>query len=346
MGGVIGLTGYTLMNRGLFDNKVPGYAEFATCGQNLRVGGDVKERGVLVGEISQITHTKAGDCRITLGLFPESLEDVPSNVSAQIRAKTIFGEKWVELIYPRNPSGEHFAAGDTIPQSRTIEPLEVETILNLAMPLLSAIDPHRLAGALDALAGGFVGHERAAVRAMTSGIEALKPVNRNEGLVRKGVAQLGQTADVLNQVDQDLLQSLRNLDKLNRFTVAHAGLIGENLNKAPALLNELTRLFRQRFGTITKLVRSGATVLDVLAARSGDLDRLLKVLPVFDANWIRNLNHQCVHRQANDEEAAGQPGDPVPGRCWRVHNLLSHSRGPYGADEGPAPGRRNRRRGR
>lgn len=309
-------------------------AEFAHCGQGLRVGGDVKERGVLVGMIQSITRLQDGTCRVGLLLEPGDVDQIPANVGAQIRAKTIFGEKWVELLYPSDPDQARIAEGDTIPQDRTIDPLEVETILNTALPLLDAINPEHLAGALDALAGGFVGHEDAAIQSIEDGIRALEPFNNNEGALREGIEQLARSSEVLDDVDSDLVRALDNLSDLNDFTTANRDLIESNLLKTPRLLEELTALFETRFTDFTKIVNQGATVVSVLAARTEDLDHLLNALPRFNSNWIRNLNHVCRYRQQTDEPGKSV-GEQVPGRCWRVHNIISESRGPYGPKEGP-----------
>lgn len=328
------LTGYTLVNGGLTDSTVPAYAMFGNCGQGLRVRGDVKLRGVLVGRINGIEKVVGGDCKVELGMFPEDIGDVPANVEAQIRAKTVFGEKWVELIYPAESDDARLAEGDVIPKERTIDPLEVETILDTALPLLEAVDPEALAETLHALKTGFVGHEEAIIRGMESGIEALKPLNDNEDLLNKGIGQFRDTGEVLEDVDQDLLEALDKLDTVQRFTVDNQGLIAENFDKVPRLLDELTVLFTSRFGDFTKLVDRGATVIGILAARTQDLDKLLEVLPRFNAAWIRNLNHVCRYRQTTDEPGKST-GSRVPGRCWRVHNIVSQSQGAYGPGEGP-----------
>ena len=311
-------------------------AEFAHCGQGLRVGGDVKERGVLVGRIDSIARQDDGSCRVGLLLEPSDIDQIPANVGAQIRAKTIFGEKWVELLVPSDPVDARIADGDNIPQDRTIDPLEVETILNTALPLLDAIDPEHLSGMLEALAEGFVGQEDAAIRGIEEGIEALRPFNENEKLLEEGLEQLAQSSEVLDDVDSDLMQSLDNLDSLNGFTINNRELIESNLIKAPRLLDELSNLFETRFVDFTKIVNQGATVVSVLAARSEDLDHLLNSLPRFNSNWIRNLNHVCRYRQATDEPGKSV-GERVPGRCWRVHNIFSTSQGPYAPGEGPEP---------
>ena len=314
----------------------PAYAEFANCGQGLRVGGDIKLRGVLVGKIELIERVSGGDCRIKLGLFPSDVDQIPANSGAQIRAKTVFGEKWVEILYPKDPEEARLAADDTIPRERTIDPLEIETILNIGLPILDAIDPEHLAGALEALANGFVGHEEAAIRGIEDGIDALAPFTDNGELFQKGIDQLAGSADILDQVDEDLLQALDNLDDVNRFTLQNEGLIEENFDKTPRLLNELSSLFNTHYGDFTKIVNQGATVIGVVASRAEDLDRLLNVLPQFNSGWIRNLGHVCRYRQATDEPGK-EIGERVPGRCWRVHNIVAHSRGAYPPGKEPRP---------
>ena len=339
--GAFGVTGFVLVNGGLTRNFTPAFAEFSNCGQGLRVRGDVKLRGVLVGFIEDIDRELGQNCRVMLGLFPDKTEQIPANVGAQIRAKTIFGEKWVELLYPKDSATATIGEDDVIPTSRTIDPLEVETILNTALPLLESIDPENLAATLDALANGFSGHEEAAIRATVSGIRALEPLNENEGLLNKGISQLAESGKVFQDIDDDLFVALEKLDNVQRFTIDKQALIAANFQKVPALLDELQFLFSSRFSDITKLVDRGATVIGILAARTEDLDRLLTVLPEFNSRWIRNLGHTCRHRQPTDEKKANgetkEPGDRVPGRCWRVHNLLSHTQGPYNKRNKPRP---------
>ena len=338
--GSVVLTGLFLTGK-VRPRVVPVSAEFVNCGQGLREGGDVKLRGVLVGKIGVIELAGNGnDCRVNLDLFPQDVDQVPANAGAQIRAKTIFGEKWVEILTPDPASSENIAAGDVIPRDRTIDPLEVETILNVALPLLEAIDPEYLAGTLEALSEGFVGHEGAAIRGIEEGIKALEVPLNNEAEFKESIDQLAGTGETLSEVDDDLLVAMRNLDELNRFTIENADLVSESLDRAPELLGELSTLFETRFGDLVELANSGATVLGIVSSRTGDLDRLLNALPKFNSAWIRNLNHVCRYRQQTDEPGKAT-GDRVPGRCWRVHNLVTDSRGAYEPGKGPGPERRS-----
>ncbi|MDQ3981702.1 MAG: hypothetical protein M3271_03365, partial [Actinomycetota bacterium] len=87
---------------------------------------------------------------------------------------------------------------------------------------------------------------------------------------------------------------------------------------------------------LTKLVDRGATVIGIVSSRTDDLEKLLEVLPQFNSKWIRNLAPVCRYRQATSEPGR-EVGDRVPGRCWRVHNIISHSQGAYEPGEGPKP---------
>ncbi|MFN2586858.1 MAG: MCE family protein [Actinomycetota bacterium] len=335
MGAAAAFTGLTLTGS-IGSNAKKAFAEFANCGQGLREGGDVKLRGVLVGRLGPLERTGDGGCRVRLDLFPDAIAQIPGNAGAEIRAKTVFGEKWVELVYPDDPPTETIAAGDVIPRERTLDPLEVETILNTGLPLLEAIDPENLAAALEALSEGFEGQEDDAVAAIREGIRALEPLNEDKALLAKGIDQLNESSDVLRDVDDDLLAAMANLDEVNEFTIANQGLIDENLERAPLLLDELSVLFETRFADLTKLVDRGATVIGLISSRTDDLEKLLTVLPQFNSRWIRNLAPVCRYRQATTEPGR-EVGDRVPGRCWRVHNIISHSQGAYGPNEGPHP---------
>src|SRR5688500_10614550 len=209
---------------------VPVAAEFENCGQGLREGGDVKLRGVLVGTIGPIELVnEGGDCRVGLDLKPDDVELIPADAGAEIRAKTIFGEKWVEMVVPESSTAGTIQEGDVIPKDRTADPLEVETILNVALPLLDAVDPEYLAGALEALAEGFVGHEDAVITGIDRGIVALEAPRDNQDDLIEGISQLEESGEVLTDIDVDPLRTLANLDDLNLVTSSHSALINENL---------------------------------------------------------------------------------------------------------------------
>jgi len=110
----------------------------ANTGLQLPAGADVKIRGVIVGEVRERDVTPDG-AKLTLGLYPDQLDTIPSNVSARLLPKTLFGEKYVALQVPEQPSPSAIGSGDVIEQSEVA--IEVDKVLNDIYPLLRAVQP-------------------------------------------------------------------------------------------------------------------------------------------------------------------------------------------------------------
>jgi phospholipid/cholesterol/gamma-HCH transport system substrate-binding protein len=128
--------------------------ETSVIGLQLPARADVKIRGVIVGEVLDMSATSDG-AELTLGLFPSQVHTIPANVTASIVPKTLFGEKYVSLIVPDEPSPKSISAGATI--KRTVVSTEVEKVLSDLYPLLRAVEPAELNQTLNALATALEG---------------------------------------------------------------------------------------------------------------------------------------------------------------------------------------------
>ena len=128
--------------------------ETSEIGLQLPSRADVKIRGVIVGEVLDMTANAEG-AELTLGLFPSQVHTIPENVTASIVPKTLFGEKYVSLIIPDDPSSTAIKAGDTI--TRTEVSTEVEKVLSDLYPLLRTVEPAELNKTLNALATALEG---------------------------------------------------------------------------------------------------------------------------------------------------------------------------------------------
>ncbi len=146
------------MTYATFSKKFTDYdrvkVETSKIGLQLPSRADVKIRGVLVGEVLDMTATSEG-AELTLGLFPSQVDTIPDNVTASIVPKTLFGEKYVSLIIPDEPSASPISAGDTI--KRTVVATEVEKVLSDLYPLLRTVEPAELNATLNALATALEG---------------------------------------------------------------------------------------------------------------------------------------------------------------------------------------------
>lgn len=144
---------------GVFTQKFSDYDEVTVhasrIGLQLPHRADVKIKGVIVGEVLDYRPTAEG-ADITLGLYKDRTTQVPSDVTASILPKTLFGEKFVSLIVPEGgSSAQPIADGDVIERANLS--IEVEQVLSDLYPLLRAVQPADLNTTLNAVATALEG---------------------------------------------------------------------------------------------------------------------------------------------------------------------------------------------
>ena len=263
-------------------------ATFARAGQLLRASSDVKLHGVLVGEVTRIDVARDGSARVAMRMFPD--QKIPDNVGAAIRAKTLFGEKFVALAIPAKPSTTYLRNGSEIPESRTVPPFEVETVLAKAVPVLNAIDPQQFAAALHALAVGFVGNTEQLRRATVQGEHLLTGTERTLPNLERNLVHLRHFASALNQSDTDLLRALDGLTAVGEVLRTHPEEFDATLNNLVPLATNLGDVFTARQSDLGTLAGEGRAVLDQVALRADKLPDLAGALDGFLGVWVADLS--------------------------------------------------------
>ncbi|WP_460939077.1 MlaD family protein, partial [Phycicoccus ginsengisoli] len=100
----------------VFDRTVDVTLLTDRVGSQLQTSSDVKLRGLIVGEVRRVETTGRG-ARLVLALDPSTVGLIPANVSARLLPKTLFGERYVDLVSPQAGSpARHLQDGDTIEQ--------------------------------------------------------------------------------------------------------------------------------------------------------------------------------------------------------------------------------------
>jgi phospholipid/cholesterol/gamma-HCH transport system substrate-binding protein len=291
-------------------------ATFARAGQLLSGGGDVKMRGVLVGEVRAVDVAPTGEARVRLLL--DGSQEIPSNINAAIRAKTLFGEKFVDLIPPKVPSGERIADGAKIPLERTIPPIEVETILEKGVPLLEAIDPEAFAGGLHAIAVGLVGNEDSLRRANVQSLELLTETERTLPNLERNLVHLQRFASAVDQADTDLLNALDGLTRVGEAIREHPDEFHALLASLVPLADDLGDVITNREADLKVLASEQRAILEEVRQRKDKLPGIVRVLDGFLGVWVADLSE---------------------GPYWRISvtdpPILTGE--PYGAGEAPSP---------
>lgn len=290
-------------------------------GQQLRAGGDVKVRGVLVGRISDI---RLEGTAAVLELALDDDVQLSDESIAEIRSKTIFGEKWVELIPPEATGSDLLRSGSVIDDDHTIEPLELERALELGHDLLTELPVEDLAEVLAALADGFSGQEASARTALDRGLVALRAVNSNRTGFDESLQQLDEFSGWLDENATNLVGFTAAVDSANRALVGAAPEFESSLDSVPVFLDRLAAFQERTESDLGRLAEDGADIGEVVAARVDRLVDLVVQLEAFTTVWNSGLSQPC----AGEYEANLT--------CWKVYQLPGmESRGLYGRGASP-----------
>ncbi|HEY9263560.1 MAG TPA: MCE family protein, partial [Mycobacterium sp.] len=140
----------------------------------METNARVKLRGLQVGRVVAIQGGRE-PVALKLEIDRDKIKYIPANIEAQIRATTVFGAKFVDLVYPSDPSQQRLEPGQVI-QSRNVT-VEANTVFQNVVNVLDKIDPAKLNSTLSALADGVRGQGERIGQATTDANQVLLALN-------------------------------------------------------------------------------------------------------------------------------------------------------------------------
>jgi phospholipid/cholesterol/gamma-HCH transport system substrate-binding protein len=191
----------------------------ARSGQQLLPGSDVKVRGVNVGTVASISSTGDG-ADLHLHLNPSMVKDIPTNVVARLVPKTLFGEKYVDLVLPAQPAPTHVVNGSVIDEDHTKTALEIDQALNDLLPVLRAVQPGKLNQTLTAVATALQGRGQELGTTIEQLDSYLRGINPQLPRLQHDVVALSGVARTYNQAATPLLRVLSNLTVTSNTVVS------------------------------------------------------------------------------------------------------------------------------
>ncbi len=267
----VGLT-YAIFNQSFVSfDKVT--LKSGQIGLQLPSRADIKIRGEIVGEVLKTT-TNGHGADIELGIFPANAHLIPKNTTARILPKTLFGEKYVALQVPKNPSSQSISSGDTIKEAHVA--IEVEKVLSDLYPLLRTVQPAQLNYTLTAMATALEGRGNRLGQNFVILDNYLKRMNPKIPLFIHDLGQLATVSDTYADVTPELANILRN-------SVTTGDTFVEKEAKVKALFDDVagfsntTQDFLERNGqNIITLSKQGQRQLPVFAKYAPEYPCLIK----------------------------------------------------------------------
>ncbi|GLD35825.1 MCE family protein [Mycobacterium kiyosense] len=192
--------------RGTFRSVVPVTLASDRSGLVLETGAKVKLRGVEVGRVSQISGGWQGGARIKLDIDSDQIRYIPANVEAKIAVTTVFGAKFVELVYPEHPSAQRLRGGAVLRSTNVTT--EVNTVFENVVELLKMVDPVKLNAVLTAVADAVRGRGERIGRATTDLTEVLTALNARKDLFRADLRALQAGSDTYTAAAKNIVSIL------------------------------------------------------------------------------------------------------------------------------------------
>ncbi|MFD1148131.1 MCE family protein [Saccharothrix hoggarensis] len=285
-------------------------------GNQLQLASDVKVRGMIVGEVRGI-RTSGDGAELELALDPEQVRHIPANVSARLLPKTLFGERYVNLVLP-DDADEPLADGDVIAQDRSSSAIELERVLDDLMPVLQAVQPEKLATTLTAMSQALENRGEPLGETLVQLDAYLGEFNPQLPALKDGISRLADVSNVYADAAPDLVQALSDATVTSRTMVEQR----ENLLAMYGTLTttslDLNNFLAVNRNNLIQLADVSRPTLELLAKYAPQYPCLLRGLaefkPIMDQVFGKGTNEPGLHitLEVTADRGKYEPGKDEP----------------------------------
>ena len=197
--------------RGMFEDKVTVTVLSDRAGLSMDPGSKVTFNGVPIGRLRAVDVMTVDDspqAKLTLDVKPKYLELIPENVTAELRATTVFGNKYISFASPRNPSTKRLQAGAAVHAGGVTT--EFNTLFETITAISEQIDPIKLNQTLSAAAQALDGLGDKFGQSVVNGNDILADLNPRMPQIHRDIRGLADLADVYTKASPDLWDGLDN----------------------------------------------------------------------------------------------------------------------------------------
>lgn len=239
------------------------------AGLVMDVDAKVQMRGVTVGRVSGVSYDRPGAAELTLAIDPAQLQRIPSNVSVELAAPTVFGAKSVQFEQPAEPSPERLHA-DQVLTSDDVE-IEVNTVFGELTRVLSQIRPTELNAALTAISTGLSGRGDQLGRTLEDFDTFLRETNPALPSLSRLLSDTPQVLGTYADTTEPLLGTVENAGTISDTLVAEQQRLDAFLTSVIGLADIGTATLNDNRGAL-------ATVLELLVPTTALTDEYNEAL--------------------------------------------------------------------
>jgi virulence factor Mce-like protein len=251
-------------------------------GNQLSIHGDVKLRGLRVGEVRKVSSTGEG-ATIRIAIDKDRTSLVPADVSARLLPKTLFGEKEVNLVIPQGGGGRAIRSGDVITQDRSETAIETERVLNDMLPLLQSLKPAQLSLTLNAVSSALRGRGDRIGRNLALDAAYFRQFNPELPKLMEDFRGLADLGDNYAKATPDLLRLLDNFAFSGRSLVDQSDELDAFLASTVTFNRSADNFLRVNERSLVQLAAESRPVLGAFARYSPQYPCMLHALPIQNA---------------------------------------------------------------
>ncbi|MFC4853819.1 MCE family protein [Actinophytocola glycyrrhizae] len=286
-------------------------------GNQLQVLGDVKARGLIVGEIRDITPTEDGAV-LDLALDPEKADLIPRNVSARFIPKTLFGDRYVALQIPEDPDSRSLREGDRIEQDRSAPAVELSQALDHLLPVLQAVQPQKLSTTLTAISTALEGRGDQLGETLVELGKLVGEINPHVPQLTHDLRALVEVSDTYTEAIPDFVAALDDLTVTSRTVYEQRANLDALFADLTMSSRDLESFLRANSGNLIRLSDSSRDTLEILARYSPSYPCFLNQMaalvdaaePVFGAGSDAPGLHATIEVVVN--KGPYEPGKDTP----------------------------------
>lgn len=216
------------------------------AGLVVETGSKVTYNGVEIGRVSGIAMVDEDGtpkAKLTLDVDPDYLKYIPVNVAAEIRATTVFGNKYISFSSPEDPSPQRISEHDVIDGSAVTT--EFNTLFETVTAIAERVDPIKVNQTLTATAEALTGLGDRFGESLLNGNRILDDLNPRMPQIANDNRAVADLADVYADASPDLWDGLENAVRTARTFNDHRADIDEALMAAVGFANDAADSFER-----------------------------------------------------------------------------------------------------